>query len=69
MVKLQFRRLNFTVDWLEIVCAQNIQDGELLILQVVSPIRFKLHMIPLGGNYSSQQFFGLVFFSCGEFLY
>ena len=44
------RRLKFTVGWPEFACAQNIQEGDLLILQVVSPIHFKLHIIPLGGK-------------------
>ena len=61
------RTFNFTVDWLEFVCAQNIQEADWLILQVVSPTHFKLHIIPLGGNYSSQQFLGLVFFLVANF--
>ena len=61
------RRLKFTVGWPEFACAQNIQDGDLLILQVVSPTHFKLHIIPLGGNYSSQQFLGLLFFLVANF--
>ncbi|MCO5603119.1 hypothetical protein L7F22_057265 [Adiantum nelumboides] len=41
------RRLAFTLGWPEFVSFRNVQDGDVLILEILAPNYFKAHVIPV----------------------
>ncbi|KAI5069625.1 hypothetical protein GOP47_0015926 [Adiantum capillus-veneris] len=41
------RRLAFTLGWPEFVSFRNVQDGDVLILEILAPDYFRVHVIPV----------------------
>ncbi|KAH7276293.1 hypothetical protein KP509_39G001200 [Ceratopteris richardii] len=48
------KKLAFTVGWPEFTSFWNIQDGDLLIFEIVTPHHFKVHIVPVNANYLKQ---------------
>lgn len=55
------RRLDFTLGWPEFVSFRNIQDGDLLVIEILTPVYFKVHVNPVDARNLKQSSVRLVY--------
>lgn len=54
------RRLDFTLGWPEFVSFRNIQDGDLLVIEILTPVYFKVHVNPVDARNLKQSSIRLI---------